>query len=89
MIIEIAAIVFCVISIVQLYIIVNLYTKCDRLEQWIDATYVQIQNTLQEMKDLDAIGAFESDDEVGSIFKALEETLNKLENITEEQQDAA
>jgi hypothetical protein len=88
MIIEITAIVFGVISIVQLYIIVNLYTKCDSLEQWVDSTYLQIQNTLQEMRDLDSIGAFESDDEVGSTFKALEETLNKLDNITEEPQDA-
>jgi|TARA_Y100000034_G_C6782681_1_gene349952 predicted Holliday junction resolvase-like endonuclease len=88
MIIEIA-VVLGVISIVQLYVIVNLYIKCDNLEQWIDSTYLQIQNTLQEMRDLDAIGAFESDDEVGEIFKSLEESLNKLDNITEEPKDAA
>jgi hypothetical protein len=88
MIIEIA-VVLGVISIVQLYIIVNLYIKCDNLEQWIDSTYLQIQDTLHEMRDLDTIGAFESDDEVGSIFKSLEEALSKLNNITEDPQDAA
>ena len=88
MIIEIA-VVLGVISIVQLYIIVNLYIKCDNLEQWIDATYLQILDTLQEMRNLDTIGAFESDDEVGAIFKSLEESLNKLDNITEDPQDAA
>jgi len=88
MIIEIA-VVLGVISIVQLYIIVNLYIKCDNLEQWIDATYLQILDTLQEMRNLDTIGAFESDDEVGSIFKSLEEALSKLNNITEDPQDAA
>jgi len=36
------------------------------------------------MKNLDTIGAFESDDEVGATFKALQETLNKLDTITEE-----
>jgi ABC-type transport system involved in cytochrome bd biosynthesis fused ATPase/permease subunit len=77
-------VLFCVIDIVMIYTIYNLYTKTDRLEQWVDATYLQIQDVLQDMKNLDTIGAFESDDEVGSIFKALHETLNKLDTIAEE-----
>jgi ABC-type transport system involved in cytochrome bd biosynthesis fused ATPase/permease subunit len=77
-------VLFCVIDIVMIYTIYNLYTKTDSLEQWVDATYLQIQDVLQDMKNLDTIGAFESDDEVGSIFKALHETLNKLDTIAEE-----
>ena len=84
MIIEIA-VVLGVISIVQLYVIVNLYIKCDNLEQWIDSTYLQIQNTLQEMRDLDAIGAFESDDEVGTIFSALKDVSQVLNEVLEEE----
>ena len=85
MIIEITAIVFGVISIVQLYIIVNLYTKCDSLEQWVDSTYLQIQNTLQEMRDLDSIGAFESDDEVGYFYKELKRIISQLNTLGEDE----
>ncbi len=84
MIIEIGLVIFIIADVVGFYIIWNLYIKCDRLEQWVDSTYLQIQDVLQDMKNLDTIGAFESDDEVGATFKALQETLNKLDNITEE-----
>jgi len=84
MIIEIGLVIFIIADVVGSYIIWNLYIKCDRLEQWVDSTYLQIQDVLQDMKNLDTIGAFESDDETGAIFKALQETLNKLDNITEE-----
>jgi len=77
-------ILFCIIDIIMIYTIYNLYTKTARLEQWVDSTYLQIQDVLQDMKNLDTIGAFESDDEVGATFKALQETLNKLDTITEE-----
>ena len=76
-------------EILTLYVIYNLYNKVDNLEQWIDSTYVMIQDTLQEMRNIDSSGHFESDDETGIIFKELEETLNKLETITEEQPYAA
>jgi hypothetical protein len=76
-------------EILTLYVIYNLYNKVDNLEQWIDSTYVMIQDTLQEMRNIDSSGHFESDDETGIIFKELEETLNKLETITEEQPHAA
>ena len=89
MIIEIGLVIFIIANVIGSYVIWNLYTKCDNLEQWVDATYLQIQDTLQEMRNLDTIGAFESDDEVGSIFKSLEEALSKLNDITEEPQDAA
>ena len=59
-------------------------TKCDNLEQWVDATYLNMQNTLQTMKDIDATEHFQTDDEVEEVFKLLEETLNQLENAVEE-----
>ena len=82
--IEIFAIVFGIIAIVQLYVITNLYNKTDRLEQWVDATYINIQETLAEFRKIDSTGHFESDDEIGVIFEQMKETLNKLDKITEE-----
>ncbi len=82
--IEIFAIIFGIISIIQLYIITNLYNKTDRLEQWIDGTYINIQETLAEFRKIDSTGHFESDDEIGVIFNQLKESLQSLDKITEE-----
>ena len=85
MIETIALIFFGIVSIVQLYVIINLYKKVDFLEQVLDGTYVTIQNTINKMKDIDTLGAFESDDEVGSTFDMLKEEINKLDNLLEGQ----
>lgn len=80
----IAAGTFAFTTIVSLYIVVNLYKKVVLLEQWTDSTYINIQNTLQKMRDIDSTGHFESDDEVGAIFNELDKTLIELDKITEE-----
>jgi predicted Holliday junction resolvase-like endonuclease len=84
MILEIITIVFGIILIVQLYVIYNLYQKTDSLEQWVDSTYINIQETLAEFRKIDSTGHFEADDEIGVIFTQLKETLENLEKITEE-----
>ena len=85
MIETIALIFFGIVSIIQLYVIINLYKKVDFLEQVLDGTYVTIQNTINKMKEIDTLGAFESDDEVGSTFDMLKEEINKLDNLLEGQ----
>jgi len=85
MILEI--IVYCVIvlfEILTLYVIYNLYNKVDNLEQWIDSTYIRVENVLQEMKNIDSTGHFEADDEVGSTFNMLQDTINSLNQIVED-----
>ena len=84
MILEIVIAILAIILVTQVYIIWNLYTKCDRLEQWVDTTYVATQNTLSEAQRIDSLGYFEADDEVGVLFTQLKEIINNLENITEE-----
>ena len=84
MILEIALCTFIFTTIVSLYIVVNLYRKCDRLELWTDATYQMVQNTLAEFRRIDSTGHFESDDEIGAIFEQMKETINHLEKITED-----
>lgn len=63
--------------------------KIDVYEQWILSTRDSINNTLQIMKSIDKTGVFstsvndkgifESDDEVGVIFKQLELILEELD----------
>jgi hypothetical protein len=38
-------------------------------------TIERLETMLQTMKDIDSTGAFESDDEVGSVFNQLKETI--------------
>jgi hypothetical protein len=89
MIETIALVFFGVVSIVQLYVIVNLYNKVDFLEQVLDGTYATIQDTINKMKEIDTLGAFESDDEVGSTFDMLKEEINNLDNLLEDKNNAA
>ncbi len=46
-----------------------------------DETLQTLEQMLQEMKDLDMREAFESDDEVGVVFKELKDTIEKYKNI--------
>ena len=77
----IAAGTFAFTTIVSLYIVVNLYKKVVLLEQWTDSTYINIQNTLQKMRDIDSTGHFEADDEVGVIFKQIKDTIEQLNDL--------
>ena len=38
-------------------------------------TQLKVESMLQQMKDIDLKGSFESDDEVGSVFNQLKETI--------------
>ena len=70
------------------YVVYNLYKKNVKLEEMVqqrDQTLAAIGNTVNEsdrvLKELDKLGAFQSDDEVGFFFKALkqiQEVLNQF-----------
>lgn len=46
-----------------------------------EETLQTLEQMLQEMKDLDMREAFESDDEVGVVFRELKDTIEKYKNI--------
>ena len=84
MILEIIVSCFVIVFGICAYIVFNLYNKVDNLEQWIDSTYIRVQDVLQEMRKIDSTGHFEADDEVGSTFNMLQETINSLDQIVED-----
>ena len=52
-------------------------------QQYVDAISIIITNSQQKLKELDTLGAFETDDEVGTFFKNLaeiQEVLNQFNN---------
>lgn len=70
------------------YIIYNLYSKNVKLEQMVlerERTLETLSDIINEsdrvLKELDKLGAFKSDDEIGFFFnnvKAIQETLNEF-----------
>ena len=73
------------------YIVWNLLVKLEKYEQLIEIQETKLQYNLDKliamyvaMKEIDSNGAFESDDEVGTIFTDLKETIEKnLKEIEE------
>ena len=70
------------------YIIWNLFRKTELLETWVEEFTQRIETVQTDLKVIDAKGAFESDDEVGSIFKQIKETVNKLDDLIGEEINA-
>lgn len=69
------------ISLSLTYAVWNLLQKLERYEDVIaenTENYIQILNA---MKEIDSTGAFQSDDEVGTIFTDLKTLIEKNKNI--------
>jgi hypothetical protein len=47
-------------------------------QQYLDAISIIIQNSQQKLEELDVMGAFKSDDEVGTFFRNLKEIQDIL-----------
>ena len=63
----------------------NLTRKVERLETWIESYAQRIQDTQRVLKEIDSKGDFEADDEVGVIFQSIKETIDELNEITQEE----
>ena len=66
---------------------INLVKQNEQLRDVIDAyddrqlrTQEKLESMLQQMKDIDIRGSFESDDEVGAVFSELKETIETYKN---------
>ena len=70
------------------YVIWNLIRKTELLETWVEDFTQRIETVQTDLKVIDDKGAFESDDEVGSIFEQIKETVNKLDNLIGEEINA-
>lgn len=58
--------------------------KIDIYEEWIEKTKERITNAYKKMKEIDTIGAFESDDETGEIFSQIKEIVLDIEQSSQE-----
>ena len=82
MITEIFLCIAVVLLVVTIYVAQNLYKKNETYEAWIKAYQNSVNTILSAMKDIDASGAFESDDEVGQIFRMIKSQVLVLEQFS-------
>ena len=82
--IEIVLGIFIVACVVEGYVIWNLMTKQEKLEDWTERYIVKIGEVNRNIDEIDYKGYFEVDDEVGQVFKQIKEEVNSLEELTEE-----
>ena len=67
------------------YVIWNLNKKTELLETWVENFSNTIQTIQEELQDIDSRGVFESDDEIGAIFKQIKQTVNQLQSYIGEE----
>ena len=70
------------------YVIWNLIRKTELLETWVEDFTQRIETVQTDLKVIDEKGAFESDDEVGTIFEQIKETVNQLDDLIGEEINA-
>lgn len=51
---------------------------CEAYVRFISALYFRFNETRDKMKEIDRLGAFQADDEVGSIFKEMDSSIDDL-----------
>jgi ABC-type thiamine transport system substrate-binding protein len=82
-----------IIAIIVVLILYGIFTtigllkglkKVELYESLFEDIKIKVNDTYIEMKDIDSIGAFEADDEVGVVFTNMKELVDELNNyITE------
>ena len=88
MIIEIGLVIFIIADVVGCYVIWNLNKKTEILETWVEEFTQRIETVQTDLKVIDDKGMFEADDEVGTIFEQIKETVNQLDNLIGEEINA-
>jgi hypothetical protein len=78
MIIEIVLGIF---ILAESYVIWNLFRKTELLETWVESFTRRIQYIQDDLKVIDSTGHFEADDEVGTIFKQIQDTIDQLNDL--------
>ena len=74
-------IILSVVIVIQTYIVINLMIKTEKLETFIENFENQLTQSIEEIKEIDDKGYFESDDEVGTKFKQIIEIVNNIKTL--------
>ena len=86
MILEIILACMVILFVASCYVIWNLNTKLEALEDWITDFINTIEKVQMDVKKIDYKGYFEADDEVGQIFNQIKATVSQLDRFKGEEQ---
>ena len=86
MILEIILVLISLLFVTSCYVIWNLTTKIELLEDWIEDFINTVEKVNSDLKKADYRGSFEADDEVGFIFKEIKNIIKQLDKFKGEQQ---
>ena len=86
MIVEISLVLVSLLFIASCYVIWNINTKLESLEDWITDFINTIEKVQMDMTKIDYKGYFEADDEVGQIFEQIKTAINQLDRFKGEEQ---
>ena len=67
------------------YVIWNLNTKQEMLEDWVEDFIQSVEKINFDLKQVDYKGSFEADDEVGTIFEQIKEIIKQLDKFKGEE----
>ena len=82
----ISLVLFSLLFLTSCYIIWNLNTKLESLEDWVTDFINTIEKVQSDIRKVDYKGYFEADDEVGVIFEQIQTTINQLDRFKGEEQ---
>ena len=86
MFLEIGLVFMVILFVASCYVIWNVNTKLEFLEDWISDFIVTIEKVERELKQIDYRGSFEADDETGVIFQEIKTIVSQLNRIKGEAQ---
>ena len=80
----IVEIILGILLITETYVVWNPMRKQEMLEGWVENFITTIEKIDQDLKNIDYRGSFKTDDEVGTIFEEIKNTLKQLDQFKEE-----
>ena len=86
MFLEISLVSVVILLLTSCYVIWNLMTKLESLEDWVSDFINTIEKMQKDLQEMDYRGSLESDDETGVIFKQIQTTINQLTRFRGEEQ---
>ena len=86
MLLEISLALMIILFVTLCYVIWNLTTKQEMLEDWVEDFINAIEKINVDLKQADYRGSFEADDEVGIIFEEIKNIIKQLDRFRGEEQ---
>ena len=86
MIVEILLVLVTLLFLASCYVIWNINTKLEFLEDWISDFINTIEKVQTDLKTIDYRGSFEADDETGVIIEQIKTVVSQLNRFKGEEQ---